>query len=54
MIEGLVAIYCPGGRRAFAVGFLVWGAMYFAVAYFLLRSYWSNTIGTGMALQFVF
>lgn len=54
MIEVLVAIYFSDDRRAFAVGFLAWGAMYFAIDSFLLRNYSSNALGTGMALQFVF
>jgi len=54
MVEALVAIYCPGARRAFAVGFLVWGAIYFAVHNFLLAGYSSSVLGTAMILQLAF
>jgi hypothetical protein len=33
----LVAIYCPGAKRAFAIGFIVWGSMYAGIAGLYLR-----------------
>jgi hypothetical protein len=56
LVEVLVAIYQPGARRAFAIGFITWGLIYLGTVGLLLRDEYtaSCVLPTSRILQFLY